>query len=118
MVEETQKTPQLVRDLMTVGVPTCSPDTPLVDLARLILQKDLEAVVVLDPWKGMLSGWSAEMNWCCLYLVRRYEKIPGGPDDARWRPSGAPGYSLGSCSSDYAGSAGAGLVLDASFWRH
>lgn len=48
MPEDTQKTPRLVRDLMTVGVPTCSPDTPIVDLARLILQKELEAVVVLD----------------------------------------------------------------------
>lgn len=48
MPEETHSIPQLVRDLMTVGVPTCSPDTPIVDLARLILQKDLEAVVVLD----------------------------------------------------------------------
>lgn len=48
MPEELQKLPRLVRDLMTVGVPTCSPDTPIVDLARLILQKDLEAVVVLD----------------------------------------------------------------------
>lgn len=38
----------LVRDLMTVGVATCPPDTPLVDLARLLLDKQLEAVVVLN----------------------------------------------------------------------
>ncbi|GAB4573783.1 MAG: hypothetical protein Kow0077_17210 [Anaerolineae bacterium] len=38
----------LVRDLMTVGVKTCGPQTPIVDLARLILQEDLECVVVLD----------------------------------------------------------------------
>jgi CBS domain-containing protein len=40
--------PALVRDLMTVGVDTCKTDTPLLDLARLMLRKRLEAVVVLD----------------------------------------------------------------------
>ncbi len=38
----------LVRDLMTVGVKTCTPATPIVDLARLMLEQDLEAIVVLD----------------------------------------------------------------------
>ena len=38
----------LVRDLMTVGVSTCSPDTPITDLARLFLEKNLEGVIVLD----------------------------------------------------------------------
>jgi CBS domain-containing protein len=40
---------QLVRDLMTVGVRTCSPDTPITDIARLMLIESLEAVVVLAP---------------------------------------------------------------------
>jgi CBS domain-containing protein len=40
--------PKLVRDLMTVGVSTCPPDTPVVDIARLLLEKDLEGMVVLD----------------------------------------------------------------------
>jgi CBS-domain-containing membrane protein len=39
----------LVRDLMTVGVTTCSPDTPIVEVTRLLLDTDLEGVVVLDP---------------------------------------------------------------------
>jgi predicted transcriptional regulator len=38
----------LVRDLMTVGVTTCSPDTPIVEVTRLLLERDLEGVVVLD----------------------------------------------------------------------
>ncbi len=38
----------LVRDLMSVGVATCSPETPLDDIARLLLDRQLEAVVVLD----------------------------------------------------------------------
>ena len=40
--------PRLVRDLMTVGVATCPPQTPLAELARLLLRRDLEGVVVLD----------------------------------------------------------------------
>ncbi len=38
----------LVRDLMTVGVTTCPPQTPVVEVARLLLERDLEAVVVLN----------------------------------------------------------------------
>jgi CBS domain-containing protein len=39
---------ELVRDLMTVGVPTCSPDTPVVDIAQYMLENDIEGVVVLN----------------------------------------------------------------------
>ena len=46
----------LVRDLMKVGVPTCPPDTPVVEIARLLLEKNLEAVVVLDPEEGHALG--------------------------------------------------------------
>lgn len=38
----------LVRDLMSVGVATCPPDTLIVEIARLLLDKQLEAIVVLD----------------------------------------------------------------------
>jgi CBS domain-containing protein len=38
----------LVRDLMSVGVATCPPDTPIVEIARLLLDKQLEGIVVLD----------------------------------------------------------------------
>lgn len=40
--------PKLIRDLMTVGVQTCAPGTPLPDLARLMLETGCESVVVLD----------------------------------------------------------------------
>jgi CBS domain-containing protein len=36
----------LVRDLMTVGVPTCPPETPIVEVARFLLDKGVEAMVV------------------------------------------------------------------------
>ncbi len=38
----------LVRDLMTVGVPTCKTTSPVVDVARFILEHNLEEMVVLD----------------------------------------------------------------------
>ncbi len=40
--------PLLVRDLMTVGVPTCKTSTPIVDVARFILEHHIEEMVVLD----------------------------------------------------------------------
>lgn len=40
--------PLLVRDLMTVGVPTCKRDTPVRQVARLLLENDLEGLCVLD----------------------------------------------------------------------
>lgn len=39
---------KLVRDLMTVGVATCPPDAKLEAIARFMLEKDLESLVVLD----------------------------------------------------------------------
>ena len=40
--------PKLVRDLMTVGVPTCKYDTPARDIARFLLEHHVEAMCVLD----------------------------------------------------------------------
>ncbi len=45
--------PHLVRDLMTVGVVTCSPDTPVSELAQLLLDHDLDGLVVLDEGKAL-----------------------------------------------------------------
>jgi CBS domain-containing protein len=42
MVEE-----KLVRDLMTVGVPTCKITTPVADIARFLLENNVEEMVVL-----------------------------------------------------------------------
>lgn len=38
----------LVRDLMTVGVPTCKISTKVVDITRFILEHNVEEMVVLD----------------------------------------------------------------------
>lgn len=55
MSEETSSTPKLVRDLMSIGVLTCSPDTPLVELTKVLLDRDLEGAVVLDD-RGHAAG--------------------------------------------------------------
>jgi CBS domain-containing protein len=39
--------PLLVRDLMTVGVPTCKSNTPVVDIARFLIENNFEEMVVL-----------------------------------------------------------------------
>jgi predicted transcriptional regulator len=39
--------PKLVRDLMSVGVPTCNTTTNIVDIARFILEHNVEEMVVL-----------------------------------------------------------------------
>jgi predicted transcriptional regulator len=48
MTAEQPSQPKLVRDLMTVGVLTCSSSTPISTISQALLEKDLEAVVVLD----------------------------------------------------------------------
>jgi CBS domain-containing protein len=59
--------PKLVRDLMTVGVLTCTPETPIGDIARLLLEKELEGLVVLDheghgvgivTWDNLVTGYA------------------------------------------------------------
>jgi CBS-domain-containing membrane protein len=50
----------LVRDLMTVGVATCPPDAALPDIARLLLDKQLEAIVVLNDEGHALGVVSQE----------------------------------------------------------
>lgn len=38
----------LVRDLMTVGVPTCKANTPVIEIARFLLEHNVEGMCVLD----------------------------------------------------------------------
>ena len=74
MAEENDLTNRkLVRDLMTVGVPTCPPDTLIVDLTRLMLEKNWEAVIVLEGEEGHAVGVVSQDE-----LVKAYER-----EDAR-----------------------------------
>ncbi len=46
---------KLVRDLMSVGVPTCSMETPVRQVARMLINGDIDCVVVMDP-EGHAQG--------------------------------------------------------------
>jgi CBS domain-containing protein len=47
--------PLLVRDLMTVGVPTCKPDSFVGEIARFLVEHEVEAMCVLDA-EGQAIG--------------------------------------------------------------
>lgn len=38
---------KLVRDLMTIGIPTCKTDTPIVEIARFLVEHHVEEMVVI-----------------------------------------------------------------------
>jgi predicted transcriptional regulator len=66
-------TRQLVRDLMTVGVETCSPDTPIVDLARALLDNSGEDLVVLED--GHALGTIGLEQLMQVYAVGDYSAL-------------------------------------------
>lgn len=39
---------KLVRDLMKIGVPTCELDTPLPEIAKIMVRENVDAVVVIE----------------------------------------------------------------------
>jgi CBS domain-containing protein len=57
---------KLVRDLMTVGVPTCKHDTPVRDIARFLLEHHVEAMCVLDA-EGHGIGVAGEQELVSVY---------------------------------------------------
>ncbi len=66
--------PLLVRDLMTVGVPTCKWDSPIVDIARFLLEKNVEAMCVLDgEGHGVGVVGADELVWA--YAREGYESL-------------------------------------------
>lgn len=66
---------KLVRDLMTVGVLTCSPETPVVEVARALLEKNLDAIVVLDPTDGHALGVVDQDDLVRAYSVLGHQAL-------------------------------------------
>lgn len=58
--------PLLVRDLMTVGVPTCKWNSPIRDIARFLLEHHVEAMCVLDA-EGHSIGVVGEQELVAAY---------------------------------------------------
>jgi CBS-domain-containing membrane protein len=65
----------LVRDLMSVGVPTCSVETPIIDLAKKMLEKDWEAVVVLESEQGHAVGMVSQADILQAF-TRKFRSLP------------------------------------------
>jgi len=66
--------PKLVRDLMTVGVLTCSPTTSIKTIAKALLEKDVEAVVVLDL-EGHAVGYVGKDELVLAYAKGNFEGL-------------------------------------------
>jgi len=81
----------LVRDLMSVGVPTCPVDIPILDLAKIMLEKDWESVVVLESEQGHAVGVVSQKELALAYAKGDYahlmaedimgERLPTVPPD-------------------------------------
>ena len=81
--------PIFVRDLMTVGVATCPPDASIMDVARLLLNQNLDELVVLDGGHAVgVIGQTELVGICCRQDSERLsvkdvmrEDVPQVPAD-------------------------------------
>lgn len=74
MSNERPSPPVLVRDLMSVGVLTCSHKTPAIDVARVLLERDQEGLVVLNE-HGHAVGIVSRANLVQAYGNGDYETL-------------------------------------------
>jgi len=65
----------LVRDLMTVGVETCTPEITAIELARRFLVEGLEEIVVLE--EGNALGVIGRDELVKAYLRENYSTLTG-----------------------------------------
>ncbi len=91
----------LVRDLMRVGVPTCQEDTPLKDAARLLVERNVTALIVLDEDANMV-GWIGEQH-----LARVVDR-----DHARLKAGDVMNEHVPEILPDVPAAAAAHLMLD------
>lgn len=65
---------KLVRDLMTVGVPTCKWESPIKDVARFLLEHHVEAMCVLDA-EGHGIGVVGEQELVAAYGRDNFDEL-------------------------------------------
>jgi len=69
------RTRNLVRDLMQIGVTTCSPETTIANLSKLFLEKDLEAVNVQNPEDGHALGMVTQSDLVNAYSMNSTREL-------------------------------------------
>lgn len=78
---------------MTVGVPTCKWDSPIMDIARFLLEKNVEAMCVLDAeGHGVGVVGSDELVWA--YAREGYETLTAEDIMSEGVPELPPDISL------------------------
>lgn len=78
----------IAADIMTKNVITVTPDTPVVDIARLLMEKRISAVPVVE--NGRPVGSSARATCCARSSPGRRGRRAGSSCSSRatrWRPS-------------------------------
>ena len=71
-MKNNKQQPKLVRDLMKVGVVTCNQNTSIKIIAQAIMEKNIEAVVVLDQ-EGHALGVVGQEELIRAYAQEDYE---------------------------------------------
>lgn len=65
----------LVRDLMQIGVTTCPGSTSIAELAEIMLFRDLFSVVILDPEDGNAVGVVDQSDLMRAFSLDHYEEL-------------------------------------------
>jgi CBS domain-containing protein len=82
--------PRYVRDLMTVGVPTCRTTTAIVDIARFLVENNVEEMVVLGEegegvgvcgYKELANAYERENIYALTAEDVMSEGVPELPSD-------------------------------------
>jgi len=64
----------MVRDIMTVGVPTCSPDFSIIELVEIMIEKSHESVVVQNI-EGHAIGYISREEIVKAYAAGNFEEL-------------------------------------------
>jgi CBS domain-containing protein len=65
----------LVRDLMQIGVTTCPGSTSIAELAEIMVSRDLFSVVILDPEDGNAVGVVDQSDLVHAFSLDHYEDL-------------------------------------------
>ena len=84
---------KLVRDLMTVGVPTCKWETPIKEVARYLLEHHVEAMCVLDE-EGHGIGVIGEQELVSAYGKDNLDELKAEDVMSEGVPELSPDISL------------------------